>query len=176
MFTILHNYSAQSITRVFRRTFALRGTKYHKILYRYCSIRNQGCFGSRHEVSDIEFKVTLPKHHEGIRAIELVIGIIKNTVSKSLAGPNLIKMDNEELQTWLVLVIQKINDRPFLLGAPQGITITPNKILHGFRNTHCDEINPETTVEQQLNRWKICLTLFGSLWIQEFTQRQYLVL
>ena len=85
-------------------------------------------------------------------------------------------MDDEELQTWLVLIIQKVNDRPLILGAPQGITITPNHILHGFRNTHGDEINPETTVQQQLNRWKICLTLFGSLLIQEFTQVQFLVL
>ena len=126
--------------------------------------------------SDFEFKVTLPKHHKGIGALEGVIGIIKNTVSKSLAGTNLIKMDDEELQTWLVLIIQKVNDRPLILGAPQGITITPNHILHGFRNTHGDEINPETTVQQQLNRWKICLTLFGSLLIQEFTQVQFLVL
>ena len=124
--------------------------------------------------SDFEFKVTLPKHHKGIGALEGVIGIIKNTVSKSLAGTNLIKMDDEELQTWLVLIIQKVNDRPLILGAPQGITITPNHILHGFRNTHGDEINPETTVQQQLNRWKICLTLFGSVWIQKFTRKQYL--
>ena len=48
---------------------------------------------------DIEFKVTLPEHHEGIGAVEHVIGIIKNTVSKSLAEPNLIKMDDEELYT-----------------------------------------------------------------------------
>ena len=85
-------------------------------------------------------------------------------------------MDNEENHTWLVLVIQKINDRPLILGAPQGITITPNHILHGFRNTHGGEINPVTTVQQQLNRLKICLTLFGSLWFQEFTRRQFLLL
>ena len=48
---------------------------------------------------DMKFKVTLPKHHEGIRAVERVIEVIKNTVSKSLAGPNLIKMDDEELYT-----------------------------------------------------------------------------
>ena len=126
--------------------------------------------------SDIDFKVTLPKHHEGIEAVECVIGVIKNTVSKSISGPNLIKMDNEELHTWLVLAIQKVNDRPLILGAPQEITITPNPILHGFRNTHGNEINRETTVQQQLNRWNKCLTLFGSLWIQEFTRRQFLLL
>ena len=105
--------------------------------------------------SNIEFKVTLPKHHEGIGAVERVIGVIKNTVSKSLSGPNLIKMDDEELHTWLVLVIQKVNDRQLILGAPQGIMITPNHILHGFRNTRGDEINPgdycSTTTEQMEN-------------------------
>ena len=109
--------------------------------------------------SNIEFKVTLPKHHEGIEAVECVIGVIKNTVSKSISGPNLIKMDDEELHTWLVLVIQKVNDRQLILGAPQGITITPNHILHEFRNTNRDKINPEITVQKQLNRWKICLIL-----------------
>ena len=126
--------------------------------------------------SNIEFKVTLPKHHVGIGAVDCVIGVIKNTVRKSLSGPNLVKMDDEELHTWLVLLIQMVNNRPVILGAPQGITITPNYILHGFRNTHGDEINPEITVQQQLNRWKICQMLFGSLWIQEFTRRQFLLL
>ena len=70
---------------------------------------------------DMKFKVTLPKHHEGIGAVERVIGVIKNTVSKSISGPNLIKMDNEELHTLLVLAIQKVNDndRPLILGAPK---------------------------------------------------------
>ena len=113
--------------------------------------------------SNIKFRVTLPKHHEGIGAVEHIMGVIKNTVSKSLSGPNLIKMDDEELHTWLVLLTQKVIDRPLILGAPQGITITPNHILHGFRNTHRDEINLETTVQQQLNRWHICLKFFKSL-------------
>ena len=34
--------------------------------------------------SKIEFKVTLPKRHEGIGAVERVIRIIENTVSKSV--------------------------------------------------------------------------------------------
>ena len=109
--------------------------------------------------SDIEFKVTLPKNHEGIRAVEHDIGIIKNTVSKSLAGPNLFKIDDEELHTRLALVIQMVNNRSLILGDPQGITITPNHILLGFRNTHGDEINLKTTVQQHLIRWKICLIL-----------------
>ena len=33
-----------------------------------------------------------------------MIGVIKNTVSKSVTGPNQVKMDEEELQTWLSLV------------------------------------------------------------------------
>ena len=31
--------------------------------------------------SAIEIRVTLPKHHAGIRAVERIIGSIKNTVS-----------------------------------------------------------------------------------------------
>ena len=68
--------------------------------------------------SAIEFKVTLPKHYERIQAVEHVIGIIKNMVSKSIPGPNQVKMEDKELLTWLDLVIQKINDRPLILGAP----------------------------------------------------------
>ena len=58
----------------------------------------------------IKFKVTLPKHHAGIGAVERIIGSIKNTVSKSIMGPNQLKMDNEELHTWLNMVIEKINN------------------------------------------------------------------
>ena len=116
--------------------------------------------------SEIEFRATLPKHHEGIGAVERVIGVIKNTVSKSITGPNLVKMDDEELLTWLNLVIQRINDRPLILGAPMGITLTPNHVLQGFRNTHGEEINPENPVQRQLNRWNVALLLFGSLWTQ----------
>ena len=119
--------------------------------------------------SEIEFRATLPKHHEGIDAVERVIRVIKNTVSKSITGPNLIKMDDEELLTWLNLVIQKIIDRPLILGAPLGKTLTPNHVLLGLRNTHGEEINPENTIQCQLNRWHISLLLFGSLWTQEFS-------
>ena len=107
--------------------------------------------------------------------MEQVIGVIKNTVSKSITGPNLVKMDDEELLTWLNLVIQKINDRPLILGAPLGITLTPNHVLEGFRNTHGEEINPENPIQRQLNRWHVSLLLFGSLWTQEFSQRNFLV-
>ena len=77
----------------------------------------------------IEFKVTLPKHHAGIGAVERIIGSIKTTVSKSVTGPNQLKMDDEKLHPWLNMVIEKINDRPPILGAPQGITFNPNHIL-----------------------------------------------
>ena len=107
--------------------------------------------------------------------MERVIGVIKNTVSKSITGPNLIKMDDEELLTWLNLVIQKINDRPLILGAPLGITLTPNHVLLGFRNTHGEEINPDNPVQRQVNRWHVALLLFGSLWTQEFARRNFLV-
>ena len=125
--------------------------------------------------SEIEFRATLPKHHEGIGSVEQVIGVIKNTVSKSITGPNLVKMDDEELLTWLNLVIQRINARPLILGAPMGITLIPNHVLQGFRNTHGEEINPENPVQRQLNRWNVALLLFGSLWTQEFSRRNFLV-
>ena len=73
----------------------------------------------------IKFRVTLPKHHAGIGAVERIIGSIKNTVSKSLTGPHQLKMDDEELLTWIHLVIDKLNNRPLILGAPLGITLTP---------------------------------------------------
>ena len=46
--------------------------------------------------ASIEFKVTLPKHHAGIGAMERIIGLIKNTVRKSVTGPNQLKMDDED--------------------------------------------------------------------------------
>ena len=84
----------------------------------------------------VEFRVTLPKHHAGIGAVERIIESIKNTVSKSILGPHQLRMDDEELLTWIHLVIDKINNRPLILGAPVGITLTPNHILLGFRNSH----------------------------------------
>ena len=80
-------------------------------------------------------------------------------------------MDEEELHTWLSLVIQKINDRPLILGAPHGITLTPNDVLLGFRNTDGGEVNPDIPIQQQLTRWNASLRVFSSLWIQEFTRR-----
>ena len=86
-------------------------------------------------------------------------------------------MDDEELNTWLVLVIQKVNNRPLILGAPQGITITPNHILHGLRNTHGNEINKRLLCNNSSTDGTSVELLFGSgIWIQEFTRRQFLVL
>ena len=123
----------------------------------------------------MEQKITLPKHHEGIGAVKHVIGVIKDIMSKSITGPNLVKMDEEELLTWPNLVIQKIDDRPLILGVPLGITLTPNHVILGFRNTHGEEINPETSVQCQLNRWKVSLQLFGTLWTQEFSPCNFLL-
>ena len=78
-------------------------------------------------------------------------------------------MENEELLTWLNLVIQKINDRLLILGEPLGITLKPNHVPLGFRNTHREEINREISIQCQLNRWQVSLLLFGSLWTQEFS-------
>ena len=94
---------------------------------------------------------------KGIGAVDRVIGVIKNTRSKSIMGPNLVKMNDEELLTWLNLVIQKINNRLLILGTPLGITLTPNHVLLGFRNTHGEEINPEISVLCQLTRWQVAL-------------------
>ena len=84
-------------------------------------------------------------------------------------------MDNEELLTWLNLVIQKINDRPLILSSPMSITLTPNHDLLGFRNTHGEKITPETSIQCQLIRWQVSLLLFGSLWTQEFLECNFLV-
>ena len=82
-------------------------------------------------------------------------------------------MDDKEHHTWLNMVMEKVNDRPLILGAPQGISITPNHVLLGFRNTHGEEINLDVLVQRQLIRWQTCLAIFYSLWIQEFTRRQF---
>ena len=79
-------------------------------------------------------------------------------------------MDNEEFHTWLNMVIEKINDRPLILGAPLGITLTPNHVLLGFWDNPGDEINTEVSVQHQLTKWKVGLSLFGSLWTQEYTR------
>ena len=92
-------------------------------------------------------------------------------MSKSITGPNLVKLNNKELN----LLIQKINERPLILGASLGITLTPNHVLLRFRNTHGEEINPEISVLCQLTRWQVALRLFGSLWTQEFSKHNFLV-
>ena len=84
--------------------------------------------------ANIEFRVTLPQHQSDIGAVERIIGSIKNTISKLIFGPHQLKMDDKELLTWIHLVIDKINNRPLLLGAPLRITLTPNHVLLGFRD------------------------------------------
>ena len=96
-------------------------------------------------------------------------------MSKSISGPHQIKMDDEELLTWLHLVTDKINSRPLILGAPLGITLMPNHILLGFRDSHGDEVNPDVPVQHQLSQWKVILNLFNSLWTQEYTRRRLTV-
>ena len=86
----------------------------------------------------VEFRTTLPKHHEAIGAVERVKGIIKKTISKSLAPPSKVCMSDEEFRTWLSKVMQKVNDRPLFLGLPIGVKLTPNHVLHGFPGDfHC---------------------------------------
>ena len=143
---LLHNYFTQSVTMGFRRTFALRGTPCIIWIDAGLNITKAGKDLVQYDLkvvsdlnikfSTIKFKTTLPKHHEGIGAVELVIGVIKNRVSKSITGPNQVKMGDKELLTWLNLVIQKINNRLLILSTSLGLTLTPNPILNGFRNTH----------------------------------------
>ena len=84
--------------------------------------------------TSIKFRVTLPKHHAGIGAVERIIGSIKNTVNKSLTGPHQLIMDDEELLTRMHGVIDKLNNRPLILGAPLSITLTHNQVLQRFRS------------------------------------------
>ena len=112
----------------------------------------------------IKFRVTLPKHHAGIGAVER-----RNTVRKSVSGPQQLAMDDKELLIWSHMVINKLNNRPLILGAPLGITLTPNHVLQGFKDCYRDEVNPEATVQHQLSR-KIAINLFNSLWEQEYAR------
>ena len=105
--------------------------------------------------SAIAFRVTLPKYHKGIGAVEHVIEAIKNTVSKSVTGPHQVKKNNEELHTWLNLIIQKINNRPVILGASQGIMLMLMLMLMLTPNLRDSEIIPETPIQQQLTRWNV---------------------
>ena len=84
-------------------------------------------------------------------------------------------MDNKELLTWIHLVIDKLNNRPLILGASLGITLTPNQVLLGFRECYGDKINPDVSVQHQLSRWRIVLNLYYSLWEQEYTRRRLTV-
>ena len=105
--------------------------------------------------------------------MDRVIGSIKNTISKSVSGPHQLTMDDDkELLTWTHMVIDKLNNRPLILGTPSGITPTFNHVLQGFRECYGDEIYPDAPVQHQLSRWKIILNLFNSLREQEFTRRR----
>ena len=105
--------------------------------------------------------VTLPKHHAGIGAVERIIGSIKNTVNKSLTVPHQLIIDDKELLIWTHGVIDKLNNRPLILGASLGITLTPNHVLQGFRECFGDEVNPVTPINQQIS--VPVLNLFHSL-------------
>ena len=55
-------------------------------------------------------------------------------------------MDDEELHIWTHGVIEKLNNRPLILGAPLGIILTPNHVLQGFREGFRDEVNSVTPI------------------------------
>ena len=84
-------------------------------------------------------------------------------------------MDDKELLTWIHLVIDNLNNRPLILGAPLGITLTLNHVLLGFRECYGDKINPDFSVQHQSSRWRIVLNLYYSLWEQEYTRRRLTV-
>ena len=182
---ILHNYRAQSITRGFNRAFALRGTPHIIWIDAGLNIVKAGKDLVNTEMkvisnlnlkfTSIEFRVTLPKHHAGIGAVERIIGSIMNTVIKSLTGPHQLIMDDEELLTWTHGVIEKLNNRPLILGAPLGITLTPNHVLQGFRECFGDEVKPTASINHQISRWNVVLNLFHSLWEQEYTRCKFTV-
>ena len=73
------------------------------------------------------------------------------------------------------MVIDKLNNRPLILGAPLGITLTPNHVLLGYKDCFGDEVNPDVTVQNQISRWRIVLNLYYSLWDQEYTRRRLTV-
>ena len=123
----------------------------------------------------IKFRVTLPKHHAGIGAVERIIGSIKNTVSKSLSGPHQLKMDDKELLTWIHLIIDKLNNCPLILGAPLGIILTPTMYSFGSGSATERRFHPDVSVQHQLSRWRIVLNLYYSLWEQEYTRRRLTV-
>ena len=182
---ILHNYSSQSITSGFNRTFTLRGTPRIIWIFAGLSIVKAGKdlvdmemkVISNHNLkfTSIEFRVTLPKHHAGYGAVERIFGSIKNTVSKSV-GPHQLIMDDKELLTWTHGVIEKLNNRPLILGAPLGITLTPNHVLQEFREGFGDKVNSLAPINQQISRWNVALNMFHALWEQEYTQRRFTVI
>jgi len=100
---ILHNYSSQSITRGFRRTFSLRGTPC--IISRLDIVKaGKDLINTEMRVisslyikfESIEFRVNLPKHQAWDGAVERNIGSIN-----------------------------KLNNQPLILGALFRITLQP---------------------------------------------------
>ena len=90
---LLRSYSAKSISIGFWRTFALRGAPRIIWIDAGLNIIRSGNALVQEKMkvisalnlkfTAIKFKLTLPKHHAGIGAVERIIGSIKNTVNKS---------------------------------------------------------------------------------------------
>ena len=80
---LLLSYTVLSITRDFQRTFALRGTPWIIWIDAGLNIVKSGKYLIQLKVkivsalnikfSAIEYRATLPKHHEGIRAVERIL-------------------------------------------------------------------------------------------------------
>ena len=104
-----------------------------------------------------------------------MVGLIKNTISKSISDPTRVKMNQEEFNTWIAKVMQTANDRPLVLGLPEGLTITPNNVLLGFRENYSKIENsiPQPGISSQIQRWRNAMSLFYRYWDQEFAGRRY---
>jgi len=183
---MLENYSASSINMALIRAFSTRSQPRVVWVDAGLNIIRAGKDVQASEeilipnlntkFAGVEFRTTLPKHHEAIGAVERVIGIIKKTISKSLAPPSKVRMSDEEFRTWLSKVMQKVNDRPLILGLPIGVTLTPNHVLHGFPGDFHGEEKLSFPVSQQLQRWRTALQVFGNLWCEEYARRNYHVI
>ena len=123
----------------------------------------------------IEFRTTFPKHHQGIGACERMVGYIKNSVMHNVKGIQASQMSNQEFLTWLARITSIVNDRPLILAAPLGLSLTPNDILQFKSGDFVGSWENETKVGKQLERVKRCLDLFRQSWEAEFSRRSQLV-
>ena len=124
---------------------------------------------------NVEFRIALPKQHNMIGAVERVIGLIKNSIKPNMKGPEVTMLTSEEFVTWLATITDKVNNRPLVLSAAVGLTLTPNDILHGSSHQYAGAEDSTTSIGLQLQRLKKCIGLFHTSWQTEFSRRSLLV-